>query len=304
MAKLRVWISRALDFMEWPIQWLIRLSGWSAIFFVAMIFLFIILVAAPVLPNVDWMQFFFENNWLPTPAEGNEEQYGALAMFYGTASVTVLGMLLAIPLGLGAAIYISEFATGKVKETLKVVIELLAAIPSIVWGFIGLAILGPLLGGINLLTAGIIIALMSVPMIVSIAEDSLRAVPDTFREAAIALGASRWEMIRRVLFPAAKSGLLAACMLGVGRAIGETMAVLMASGNATKLPKFFAKDEPFFLFEKVRTLTATIASEMSESAVGGTHYQMLFVIGLVLLIITVIINVVSDLIVKGIKTQK
>ena len=144
MAKLRVWISRALDFMEWPIQWLIRLSGWSAIFFVAMIFLFIILVAAPVLPNVDWMQFFFENNWLPTPAEGNEEQYGALAIFYGTASVTALGMLLAIPLGLGAAIYISEFATGKVKETLKVVIELLAAIPSIVWGFIGLAILGPL----------------------------------------------------------------------------------------------------------------------------------------------------------------
>jgi phosphate transport system permease protein len=299
MAKLRVWISRALDFLEWPIQLLIRLSGWSAIFFVAMIFLFIILVAAPILPHVDWMQFFFENNWLPTPAEGNEEQYGALAMFYGTASVTILGMLIAIPLGLGAAIYISEFATGKVKETLKVVIELLAAIPSIVWGFIGLAILGPLIGGINLLTAGIIIALMSVPMIVSIAEDSLRAVPDTFREAAIALGASRWEMIRRVLFPAAKSGLLAACMLGVGRAIGETMAVLMASGNATKLPK-----DPMFLFEKVRTLTATIASEMSESAVGGTHYQMLFVIGLVLLIITVIINVVSDLIVKGIKTQK
>lgn len=302
MAKVRVFISRALDFLEWPIQWMIRLSGWSAIFFVAMIFFFIIKEAGPILPHIEWGKFLFTNNWLPTPATGNEPQFGALAMLYGTGAVTILGMIIAIPLGLGAAIYISEFASSKVKETLKVLIELLAAIPSIVWGFIGLLIIGPLLGGISLLTAGVIIALMSVPMIVSISEDALRAVPDSYREAAIALGASRWEMVRKVLFPAAKSGLLAACMLGVGRAIGETMAVLMASGNADKIPENFFN--PGLLLMQVKTLTATIASEMSDTVHGDEHYRMLFVIGLVLLVITVIINVVSDLIVKGIKTQK
>lgn len=245
--------------------------------------------------------FFFTNNWLPTPAEGNPAAFGALSMIYGTLAITVFSMFLAIPLGLGSAIYISEFATGKVKETLKILIELLAAIPSIVWGFIGLLVVGPLLGGVSLLTAGIIVALMAVPMIVSISEDALRAVPDSFREAAIALGASKWEMIRRVLFPAAKNGLLAACMLGVGRAVGETMAVLMASGNADTIPDNFFN--PGILLMKVKTLTATVVGEMKDTVHGDEHYRMLFVIGLLLLIITVIINVISDIIVKGISNK-
>lgn len=251
--------------------------------------------------EVDLQAFFFTNNWIPTPAEGNEPQFGALAMIYGTFAITVFSMVLAIPLGLGSAIYISEFATGKVKETLKILIELLAAIPSIVWGFIGLLVIGPLLGGVSLLTAGMIVALMAVPMIVSISEDSLRAVPDSYREAAIALGASRWEMVRRVLFPAAKNGLLAACMLGVGRAVGETMAVLMASGNADQIPENFFN--PGLLLMKVKTLTATIVGEMNDTVHGDEHYRMLFVIGLLLLVITVIINVTSDMIVKGLRSK-
>lgn len=270
-------------------------AGWSVALMMMSLFVFILA------EEIDLKAFFFTNNWIPTPAEGNEPQFGALAMIYGTCAITVFSMILAIPLGLGSAIYISEFASGKVKETLKILIELLAAIPSIVWGFIGLLVIGPLLGGVSLLTAGIIIALMAVPMIVSISEDALRAVPDSFREAAIALGASRWEMVRRVLFPAAKNGLLAACMLGVGRAVGETMAVLMASGNADQIPENFFN--PGILLMKVKTLTATIVGEMNDTVHGDEHYRMLFVIGLLLLIITVVINVTSDIIVKGVRTK-
>ena len=175
------------------------------------------------------------------PAE--PPQFGIAALLVGSLAVTGLAMLLAVPLGLGAAVYVSEFCGGRLKETLKVVIELLAAIPSVVWGFIGYVVLGPIIirltgapVGVNLLNGGIILALMSVPIIVSVGEDALKAVPDSYREAALSLGASRWETVYRVLFPAAKNGLLAAVLLGLGRAIGETMAVLMCTGHAIQIP--------------------------------------------------------------------
>ena len=253
------------DATEKPTEWLIRLCGWSSIVGLAAIFLFIFKEAAPMVPKLDWVHFFTSPRWIPNPGEGNEPSFGALALLVGTFTTTFLGLIIAVPVGLGAAVYISEFAKGKVKETLKVVIELLAAIPSIVWGFIGLMVLGPIVKwvftaepgsawskimvtlhlatadsgatqGTNLLTAGIILALMSVPLIVSLSEDALRAVPDSFREAALALGANPWETVRRVLFPAARNGLLAACMLGLGRAIGETMAVLLATGHNNRIP--------------------------------------------------------------------
>jgi phosphate transport system permease protein len=225
-----------------------------------------------------------------------------LALLIGTVSVTLLAMAIAVPLGLGAAIYVSEFAGARIKETLKVVIELLAAIPSVVWGFIGYTVLGPIIiwatgapVGINLLNGGIILALMSVPIIVSVSEDALRAVPDSYREAATALGASRWEIVYRVLFPAAKNGLLAAVLLGVGRAIGETMAVLMATGHAVQIPGS--------LLDPVRTLTATIAAELGETVAGDDHYRVLFVIGIVLFAIAFVVNLTADLVVKGIRGE-
>ena len=298
--------AKILDGAEPLIRALIYASGWSSIVFVAAIFYFIFQEAWPILPRVNWGEFFFTNDWVPVPAEGNEATYGAMSMMYGTIAVTVFSMVVAVPLGLGAAVYISEFATGKVKETFKVLIELLAAIPSIVWGFIGLVVLNPIIQdvfgvavGENLLNGSIVVAFMAVPLIVSISEDALRAVPDSYREAALALGASKWEIVYRVLFPAAKNGLLAACMLGVGRAVGETMAVLMATGNGMVIPENFAN--PAILLDKVRTLTATIVSELPDSVHGGDHYRMLFVIGIVLLIFSVVINVTSDIIVKGIK---
>jgi len=307
--SIRALSSRLLDRAEPLIRAVIYISGWSSILFVAAIFFFIFREARPILGSVDWGEFFFTNRWIPNPAEGNEPQYGAAGILYGTLAVTVVSMIIALPLGLAAAIYISEFATPKLKETLKILIEFLAAIPSIIWGFIGLVIMGPIIQnvfgievGVNLLNASIVVGLMAVPLIVSISEDSLRAVPDSYREASLALGASKWEMIYRVLFPAAKNGLLAACMLGVGRAVGETMAVWMASGGTDNMPTNYF--DPMLLLERVKALTATIAGEIPETVHGSEHYQVLFVIGIVLLMISVFINVVSDLIIKGIHTDK
>ena len=306
--SIRALGSRLLDRAEPLIRGVIYVSGWSSILFVGAIFFFIFKEAAPILPHVDWGRFLFENRWIPNPAEGNKAHYGAAGILYGTFAITVVSMVIAMPLGLAAAVYISEFATGKTKETLKVLIELLAAIPSIIWGFIGLVIMGPIIQklfgvevGVNLLNASIMVAFMAIPLIVSISEDSLRAVPDSYREAALALGASKWEVVIRVLFPAAKNGLLAAAMLGVGRAVGETMAVWMASGGTENIPESFMN--PAFLLERVKAMTATIASEMKDTAHGDEHYMMLFVIGIVLLLICVIINVISDLVIKGIKNK-
>jgi phosphate transport system permease protein len=292
----------SLDRAEPLIEWLIRLCGWSAILFVFAIFFFVFREAWPVLfGKLNLVEFFTSTRW--QPASESRPEYGILALLVGTISVTALAMAIAVPLGLGAAVYISEFCSGKFKEILKILIELLAAIPSVVWGFVGYMVLGPLMiqwtgaaVGINLLNGGIILALMSVPIIVSVGEDALKAVPDSYREAALSLGAGRWEMVYRVLFPAAKNGLLAAVLLGVGRAIGETMAVLMATGHAVQIPHS--------LLDPIRTLTATVAAELGETVQGDVHYRMLFVIGLVLFVIAFAVNLTADLVIKGIHGEQ
>jgi phosphate transport system permease protein len=286
---------------EMLIETLIRLCGWSAIFFVFGIFFFVFREGAPFLfGELDLKEFFTSSNWNPV---SERPHYGILGLLAGTVSVTLLSMLMAVPLGLGAAVYVSEFSTPKIKEFLKIVIEMLAAIPSIVWGFIAYVILNPLIiaatgapVGVNILNAGIILALMSVPVIVSVGEDALKAVPDSYREAALALGASRWEIVYRVLFPAAKNGLLAAVLLGVGRAIGETMAVLMATGHANQIPTS--------ILDRVQTLTATIAAELGETVHGDDHYRVLFVIGMLLFAIAFVVNLTADLVVKGIRGKQ
>jgi phosphate transport system permease protein len=279
------------------IEWTIRLCGWSAIFFVFAIFFFVFREGAPFLfGKLDVVEFLTSVNWRPDSRI--RAQYGVLALIAGTAAVTALAALIAVPAGLGAAVFVSEFCPRRLREVLKIVIELLAAIPSVVWGFIGYMVLNPLIIwatgapiGINILNGGIILALMSVPIIMSMGEDALRAVPDTYREAAIALGASRWQLVYKVLMPAAKNGLLAAALLGIGRSVGETMAVLMATGHAVQIPGS--------LLDPVRTLTATIAAELGETVEGGDHYRALFVIGTLLMIMSLIVNVTADLVVKG-----
>lgn len=291
--------------MDWYVdklvQLLVFLGGISTIVFVIGIFVFIAAEGIGfLLDGFSFKEFFLSPYWVPSDEDAPE--FGILALIAGTASVTGLAMLVAIPFSLGAAIFVGEFATGRTREFLKILIELLAAIPSVVWGFIGLSIMNPLIiklfnvpVGLNVLNAGIILGLMAAPIMTSIAEDAIKAVPDRYREAAEALGATRWQVIFKTVIPAAKNGLLGAILLGVGRGFGETMAVLMATGHAVNIPGS--------IFDSVRALTATIAAELGETAVGSQHYQALFTIGIFLFLITFVINLTADLIVRGIKRQ-
>ena len=280
---------------------LVFIGGISAIVFIVGIFVFITKEGLGFLFGAfDFKEFFFSPAWRPTSL--NNPTYGALALIAGTASVTGLAMVVSVPFSLGAAIFIGEFATGKVRETLKILVELLAAIPSVVWGFIGLTIMNPLIiqtfdvpVGLNMLNAGIILGLMAAPIMTTIAEDALKAVPDGYREAAEALGATRLQVIFRVVIPAAKNGLAAAVLLGVGRGFGETMAVLMASGHSINMPTS--------ILDSVRALTATIATELGEAPRGSDHYQALFALGILLFVVTFIINLTADLVVRGIKKK-
>jgi len=286
-------------YIDKAVQSLMFIGGISAIVFIIAIFVFIAKEGFGFLSaDFDWKEFLFSPNGRPTSA--SKESYGILALIAGTASVTGLAMVVAIPFSVGAAIFMAEFAGGKTREVLKITVELLAAIPSVVWGFIGLVILNPLIidlfhvpVGLNVLNAGIILGFMAAPIMTSIAEDALKAVPDRYREAAEALGATRWQMIYKVVLPAAKNGLLGAVLLGVGRAFGETMAVLMATGHSINIPHS--------VFDSVRALTATIAAELGETAVGSRHYEALFTIGIFLFAVTFIINFTADLVVRGVR---
>jgi phosphate transport system permease protein len=285
----------ALDtawFVDRAAHIIIFLGGISAIVFIVGIFVFVTREGVGFITDrLEIAEFFGSPRWAPT--SGHNPTYGALALIAGTASVTGLAVLVAVPFSLGTAIYIAEFAHPRLRETLKILVEMLAAIPSVVWGFIGLSIMNPLIIkffgvpiGLNVLNAGIILGLMAAPIMTTIAEDALKAVPDGYREAAEALGATRMQVVFKVVLPAARNGLLAAVLLGVGRGFGETMAVLMASGHSINLPTS--------VFDSVRALTATIAAELGETANGSEHYRALFTLGILLFVVTFVINLTAD----------
>lgn len=287
-------------YIDKALEWLMFLGGSSGIVFILFIFIFITKEGMGfIFETMDLREFLFSPAWRPT---SDNPTYGAFALIMGTASVTGTAVLAAVPFSLGAAIYISEFSRGRTRELLKIGVELLAAIPSVVWGFIGLSIMNPLIiqlfdvpVGLNVLNAGIILGLMAAPIITTIAEDALEAVPDKYREAAEAMGATRWQTTWKVVLPASKKGLMAAILLGVGRGFGETMAVLMASGHAVNVPNS--------VFDSVRALTATIAAELGETAEGSEHYQALFTLGILLFVVTFCINLTADIVVRGIRRQ-
>ncbi|MFO1077525.1 MAG: phosphate ABC transporter permease subunit PstC [Planctomycetota bacterium] len=284
----------------WWFDWFARaavfVGGISAILFIGAIFVFIASQGLGfALTELHWREFLFGDRWEPTAVPPT---YGALPLIAGTCWITGVAMLIAVPLAFGAAVYIGEFARGKQREWLKILIELLAAFPSVVWGVIGLQVMKPIIQyvfgvqvGLNVLNAGIILGLMAAPIITTIAEDALKAVPESYREAAEALGATRWQVVWRVVLPHARPGLSAAVLLGVGRAFGETIAVLMASGHRLMVPHS--------IFDSAATITATIAAELGEAAHGSDHYSVLFVLGLLLFAITFAINVTADWIVRG-----
>ncbi|MFZ2385342.1 MAG: phosphate ABC transporter permease subunit PstC [Candidatus Omnitrophota bacterium] len=278
-------------FKEFIIEKLILLCGLASIFFVVLIFLFLLKEGLAVFKTVAPLKFLFGKSWYPI---SDPPQLGILPLILGSLLVTLGAALISIPIGVACAVYIAEVAPQKIKEVLKSGIELLAAIPSVVLGFIGMVTLVPwvknifhLPTGLTALSGSVMLAFMAMPTIVSIAEDALYSVPKSYKEGALALGATHWQAIHRVILPAASSGIMAAVMLGIGRVIGETMAVMMITGNAAVMPNS--------ILQPVRTLTATIAAEMGEAVVGSEHYFALFAIGIVLFVISFIVNVGADL---------
>lgn len=272
---------------------LIKLSGYSAIFFVGIILFFLIGQGLPALKSLD-ISAIFSTLWYPI-----EGYYGILPLISGSIIVTIGAAVVAVPFGLGSAIFIAEIAPRWAREILKPLVEVLAGLPSVVLGFIGIVTLSPLFRqlfnlptGLSAFTGSLLLGAIAIPTIVSVAEDALDAVPKEFRDAAMALGGTQWQTIWTVTLPAARSGVLTAIMLGIARAIGETMTVMMVTGNAPVMPAGLNT-----FFAPIRTMTATIAAEMGEVANGSIHYQVLFFIGIVLFVISLVINITASSIV-------
>jgi len=281
------------NWLELIVESLIRATGYSAILFVALILIFLLREGLPALAEVK-LGDLFSARWYPI-----EEHFGLLPLIGGSLIVTLGAALIAVPFGLATAIFIAEIAPRWAREVLKPLVEILGGLPSVVLGFLGMVALAPFLRttlntptGLTAFTGSLLLAGMALPTLVSVAEDALDAVPKGYRDAALALGATKWQTIWRVTVPAARSGVLTAIMLGIGRAIGETMTVMMVTGNAARLPVTL---NSFFL--PVRTMTATIAAEMGEVANGSVHYHVLFTIGIVLFLISFIVNLAASAVV-------
>jgi len=276
---------------EFVIEKLIFLSGIASIVFVALIFIFLIREGLSLFKTIGLGDFLSGKFWDPI---SDPPKLGILPLILGSLLVTAGAIALAVPLGIAAAFYIADIAPPKLRDVLKSCVEVLSAIPSVVLGFIGIVTIVPLIKklfgiptGLTALTGSIMLAFMALPTIISISEDAINSVPKEYKSGAIALGATHWQTLHRVVIHGALPGIIAASMLGIGRVIGETMAVMMVTGNAAVIPKS--------LLQPVRTLTATIAAEMGEAARGSDHYFALFAIGIVLFVISFAINVTADL---------
>jgi phosphate transport system permease protein len=283
-------MEKSLDWREFVITRLIKASGYSAILFVALIFFFLLREGLPTFAETS-LSSLFSIRWYPI-----EDHFGILPLLTGSLIVTIGAGFVAVPLGIGTAVYISEIAPRWMREILKPLVELLGGLPSVMLGFLGILLLSPFLRvflnlptGLTALAGSLLLGAIALPTVVSVAEDALDSVPRSYREGAWALGATRWQTIWRVTFPAARSGILTGIMLGVGRAIGETMTVMMVTGNAPVLALKLTS-----IVSPVRTMTATIAAEMGEVASGSTHYHVLFFIGLVLFLISLAVNIAAS----------
>ena len=269
---------------------LIRLAllaiSFSAVSVLAVVTVFIFSEGVPIIFKYGFRSFLAGMNWYPS-----EKSFGLLPMIAGSLMVTLGALIIGVPFGLSCAVFLTEFSSKRLRRTIKPAIELLAGIPSVVYGFMGVVLLVPFIRrtfggpGFSVLAASIILGIMILPTIISITIDSLLAVPPAYREGSIALGATRWQTTKMVLFPAARSGIVASIILGMGRAIGETMAVIMVAGNAVAVPGS--------LISPVRTLTSNIALEMGYAS--GEHRQALFATGVILFVIIMVLNTIANL---------
>lgn len=290
---MKIELQKQPTIKEFAITLLIKIAGYSAILFVGMIFLFLLLEGLPAVQQVS-LESLLSNRWYPI-----EEYYGVLPLIGGSLLITFGATLIAVPFGIGTAVYLAEIAPRWLREVLKPLVEVLGGLPSVVLGFLGMLVLSPYLRelldlptGLSALTGAILLGGIAIPTVVSVAEDALDAVPKSYRDASLAMGATEWQTIWRVTLPAARSGVLTAIMLGIGRAIGETMTVMMVTGNAPILPRGLRD-----IISPVRTMTATIAAEMGEVANGSDHYHVLFLIGIILFLISLVVNVTASAVV-------
>ncbi|MFA4990148.1 MAG: phosphate ABC transporter permease subunit PstC [Candidatus Omnitrophota bacterium] len=273
-------------------KWLFTALAFASLIFLIGIIIILFKEALPIFKKVKFLEFLFGRFWYPTY---EPPEFGILPLILASAWITFGAILVCVPLGVGSALYLNELAGPKQKALLKPLVELLASIPSVVFGFFGMVIVTPFLQelfhlptGLTALNASLILGIMATPTVCSIAEDALNYVPQSFREASFALGADRWQTLTRVVIPAAGSGISTAIILGMSRAIGETMTVLMVAGGAAVIPHTF--------LAQVRPMTAAIAAEMGEAPLGGAHYHALFAIALVLFLITFAFNIIAELV--------
>lgn len=267
-----------------------KATGYITIALLTGIFIMLLYNSIAFFIDIKPIDFFTGSQWDPGSAEGN---YSIAPLLVSTGLVTLGAMIITVPLGIFTATFLSELAHPKLKSILKPIIEMLAAIPSVAIGFLGIVLVGPWIAdifgiqnGLNAINGSILLAVMALPTIITISEDAINAVPQSHREASMALGATKWETIFKVTLPASMPGLIAAVMLGLGRVLGETMTVLMATGNAAIMPSGF--------LDSVRTITATIAIEMGEVPYQTTHYFALFAIAVILFLITLFINLAGE----------
>jgi phosphate transport system permease protein len=279
-----------LNVGEKILEGLFLISAMLSVVVLIGIFVLLIVNAIPAFKEIPFLDFL-KPIWNPDGYD--QETYGILAMLAGTFMVTIGALIFAVPIGIFTAAYMAEIAGPKEKEIIKPVIEILAGIPSVVLGFLGIVVISPLIArifhlpnGLNALNGSILLGIMALPTIISISEDAIAMVPNFYKEGSYALGANKWQTLFFVTLPAASSGILASIMLGMGRAIGETMTVLMATGNASAMPTSF--------FDAVRTMTATIAIELGEVPYDTTHYYALFALGFYIFVITFIVNLAAD----------
>jgi len=275
---------------DWLLKQIFKITGFLTIGLLGGIFLMLFYNSFSFFIQESPIDFFTGFQWDPQGSSGN---YSITPLLISTGLVTIGSMVIAVPLGICTASFLSEFSPKKLKTILKPVIEMLSAIPSVAIGFLGIVLIGPWIAkifhvqnGLNALNGSILLAVMALPTIITISEDSIQAVPESYKEASYALGANKWQILFKVTLPASISGLIAAIMLGLGRALGETMTVLMATGNAAAIPKNF--------LDSIRTITATIAIEMGEVPYQTTHYFALFAIAAILFLITLAVNLTGE----------
>lgn len=275
---------------DWLFKQVFKATGFVTIALLGGIFLMLVYNSVAFFLEVKPIDFFTGSQWNPEDAKG---KYSIAPLLVSTGLVALGSMIIAVPLGIFTAAFLSEMASPKLKSVLKPIIEMLASIPSVAIGFLGIVLVGPgiakifgIQNGLNALNGSVLLSVMALPTIITISEDAINAVPKSHREASLALGANKWETLFQIIIPASTPGLIAAVMLGLGRALGETMTVLMATGNASESPKGF--------LDSVRTITATIAIEMGEVPYQTTHYFALFAIAVVLFLITLFINLVGE----------